>query len=122
MLVADFFYRFRRFLPRTSSNSQAWLAPLAHSLQPGAANLLYVALNQPVALGGVQLWNYSKDPARGVGNVEVWMDELLIYCGEVKAATVGAPRQPHTILFSNSATLVDKHRAEVGVTFPCAMF
>jgi protein JBTS26 len=99
---------------RKSSNNQAWLAPLAHSLQPGAPNLLYIALNQPVALGGVQLWNYSKNPARGIGNVEVWMDELLIYCGEVKAASeTGLRRQPHTILFTNSPAVLDKHRADV---------
>jgi hypothetical protein len=38
------------YAPDTWSNSDAWLAPLAHTLQPGSANLVYIAFHQPVCL------------------------------------------------------------------------
>ena len=34
----------------------------------------------------LQLWNYSKTPARGVRDIEVFVDDVLIYSGVLKRA------------------------------------
>ena len=54
-----------------------------------------------------QLWNYSKEPGRGIANMELWVDEVLVYCGDVAAG------KPHSVLFTNDADIVAAHRATV---------
>lgn len=55
--------------------------PMAHAydVPPSGENELYILFDQPTAISTVRLWNYSKTPERGVREVSVWFDELLIH-------------------------------------------
>ncbi len=70
----------------------------------------------------VQLWNYSKDPLRGVANMELWVDELLVYCGDVRQ---GSPGVAHTVLFTKDPIIVKANAASVRMgsapCFTCAL-
>lgn len=90
-----------------------WLAPLAHSIQPGQANELIIALDHPHALGAIKLWNYSKTPARGVRDMQVWLDGLLIYAGNVPAAVDGARSAPHCVLLCQDPAWIDQEGSKL---------
>ena len=77
--------------------------------------LLTAVTVQLVSLALWQIWNYSKDPDRGAGNVEIWIDELLVHCGDVRKAKASPP-QPQTILFTNDKAVVAKERQNVRVS------
>jgi hypothetical protein len=67
----------------------AWLAPLASSLGPEHQeddNLLYVTFDEPTTLSMVRIWNYAKNPERGVSLLELWVDNLLVFRGGTKPA------------------------------------
>ncbi len=45
----------REYNPGAWTNSESWLAPLAHSITPGSPNLLYLVFNQPVTVSMVKV-------------------------------------------------------------------
>ena len=45
----------REYSPSSWANSDSWLAPLAHSLSPGAPNLLYIVFHQPVCISMIKV-------------------------------------------------------------------
>lgn len=49
-------------------------------------NVVYLVYNKPITVSRIQIWNYSKTPSRGVRDFEIWMDDLLIYCGSLRKA------------------------------------
>jgi hypothetical protein len=44
-----------RYDAKTWTNSDTWLAPLAHSVAPGTPNLLYIAFHQPVTVSMIKV-------------------------------------------------------------------
>lgn len=72
--------------------SRSWLAPLAcpHPDIPGRdGNVLCFSFDHPVSISMIRVFNYSKTPARGVGTVEVWLDGIAIFCGDLQPADPG---------------------------------
>mmetsp|Transcript_5505 Transcript_5505/g.15335 ORF Transcript_5505/g.15335 Transcript_5505/m.15335 type:complete len:1697 (+) Transcript_5505:302-5392(+) len=112
--------------PNTGSPSHSWLAPVAGSSPdipvataagggPEAlVNCLSICLDRPIMLAGLRLWNYAKNPLRGAQEIEVMLDDLMIYKGFVRPApaSLQGPWQ-HTILFHNDPQLIQQERAAV---------
>lgn len=78
--------------PRTVSNlykpnpfidnvDNVWLAPFAKYDKTCKHNIIVVEFKNPVTIGVINVWNYSRTANRGVKEVEVYLDDNLVYCG-----------------------------------------
>lgn len=93
--------------------SQSWLAPRpkntsSHDMKP---NVVVLVLPTAVTLSQVRFWNYHKNPERGVCEMEIFLDDHLIFSGYLKQAS---PQMSHqTILFSNDPAVVAAEKSHV---------
>eukprot|EP00892_Ulva_mutabilis_P007841 jgi/Ulvmu1/5429/UM022_0224.1 len=98
------------------SASHSWLAPrpkcAPHEARP---NIIVVMLPHAVALSKIRLWNYQKSPERGVCEMDVLIDDALIFSGYLKKASTELCHQ--TLMFTNSPAEI---AAEVDNVTSCA--
>jgi hypothetical protein len=80
-----------------------WLAPFT----PGRSNILYVIFEQPTAISLVKIWNYGKTPSRGVKDLSVFADDLLIFTGALNPAG-RCPIQHQSLLFTANMVTVSR--------------
>jgi hypothetical protein len=74
----------------------------------GECNSLFVVFDEPVALSVVKLWNYAKSPRRGVKELSLFLDSMIIFSGQIGPAAQAGQRQvPHCVLFCPDADLED---------------
>ena len=88
----------------TWNDQHMWLAPFT----PGNINYLYVIFEEPVAVSMIKIWNYSKTPERGTEELEVFVDDVLIYKGELRKAPQpfeGVRHFGQSIIFTNDAEI-----------------
>jgi hypothetical protein len=95
------------------SSSSSWLSPLAHSMLPAereacvqriqsqlhktttgsrvsvlpADNTLFVLAHFPVRIAAIRMWNYSKNPLRGVKEFCLTIDGNVMFMGSLLSAT-----------------------------------
>ena len=63
-------------------DASASLASAAGGPRVGAAaggNVVHIQLDAPVLLGAMRVWNYAAAPERGVQEMEVYLDEQLVW-------------------------------------------
>lgn len=58
-----------------------WLAPLLSDVEriEKGPNSLQLEYSKPVRLSAINIYNYSKTPTRGTREVEVFLDQSLLY-------------------------------------------
>lgn len=60
--------------------SDIWLAPFVKYDSKYNKNILVIEFLNPITLGAINFWHYTKDPGRSVKEVEVLIDGNVIYC------------------------------------------
>lgn len=102
----------------TWDDSHMWLAPF----QRGTTNTIYIVFEEPLTLSLVKVWNYSKTPGRGVREMQLSIDDVLVYKGHLKKA----PSRPlaggdgdfgQTLIFTNDRRVVQRERLRVYVHY-----
>ena len=64
-----------------------WLAPFtAFNTNTDRSNCIYVFLDDPVSISRVVVYNYTKTPSRGVSEIEMLVDDVLVYRGTLRKA------------------------------------
>jgi hypothetical protein len=83
-----------------------WLCPLSRVAdQP---NSVFILLDRPISLGSVRIWNYSKTPSRGVKELEMYIDDVLVYRGSLACSPYLAD-MPTTTEPANASSLHHHH-------------
>ena len=78
---------------QTWDDSRMWLAPFKNTMTVSKSeqvskipNQIIISFEKMVAISQIRIWNYSKTPERGANDVEILIDEQLIYKGHLKKA------------------------------------
>ncbi|KAF4527611.1 hypothetical protein B566_EDAN016297 [Ephemera danica] len=95
----------------TSDDSHLWLIPYTSGMEHNIK--LEFAKQEKIAL--IRIWNYNKSRIysnRGVRNVEISLDQSLIFCGEIAQACRSAQGGPQifgdTILFTTNDAVLER--------------
>jgi len=97
------------------NSSRMWLGPLVR--QP--PNFVELIFDEPTHVSCMRFWNYSRTPGRGARDIDIYVDDLLIYQGILRQApsssSTVSPQQGESILFTAQPEIVERERSLVYV-------
>ena len=67
----------------SESYSDVWLAPYVKFDKQYKQNIIVIEFINPIALGAINFWHYTKDTFRSAKGVEILLDGNLIYCNSL---------------------------------------
>lgn len=93
-----------------ASGSRTWLSPFMRQ-PPNVVNLVF---DEPTRISCVKFWNYSRTPSRGVRDLEMYVDDLLVYSGILRQENgSGFPARGEAVLFTSRPEIVERERQHV---------
>jgi hypothetical protein len=68
----------------TFDDRDMWLAPFLTERRDGLlyktkTNEIIITFDKPVIISCINFWNYTKTPSRGAREIEIHVDDLIIY-------------------------------------------
>lgn len=97
------------------ASGRMWLAPLKRT-PPNSVELVF---DEPTTISCMHIWNYSRTPSRGARDIEIYVDDLLVYQGilhqEDRPASAGSAgrgggRRGEAVLFTTLPEVVARER------------
>jgi len=108
----------------TYDDRNMWLAPLLVDRRDEGVfkvdhNEIIITFDKPKIISCIKFWNYSKTPSRGVREVEIFCDDLVIYRGYLRIAQSETESKGNqqglitTVLFTKSQDIIQKVDANI---------
>lgn len=69
----------------TFDDRNMWLVPFLsknneyNDSQLGLVNQIFLVFEEPIIISAINIWNYTKTPTRGVREMQIFIDDLLIF-------------------------------------------
>ncbi|EAR94456.2 hypothetical protein TTHERM_00052450 (macronuclear) [Tetrahymena thermophila SB210] len=105
----------------TFDDRNMWLAPFINSRSDKNVicphlkmNTIYLFFEKPVIISAINFWNYSKTPSRGVREIEIFLDDKLLFRGYLKKAptqeqyTKDSVPLFNTVIFNRNQEILQK--------------
>lgn len=102
----------------TFDDRNMWLVPFLsknneyNDSQLGLVNQIFLVFEEPIIISAINIWNYTKTPTRGVREMQIFIDDLLIFQGFIRKAPTKQQflnnQSPiaSTILFTNQKEFI----------------
>jgi len=79
-------------------------------LTPGRVVSVHISLDNPVVLSKILIWNYSQVPMKGVEDISIWMDNMVIFMGRMQLLGKSCPQ---TVCFGSAFDEDDTEEQQV---------
>merc|ERR1712190_70246 len=89
------------------TSGRMWLAPFCRH-PPNSVELVF---DEPTHISCAHFWNYTRTASRGVRDIEIYVDDLLIYQGILRQESSQSRSRGEAILFTATPEIVERERA-----------
>lgn len=96
-----------------SDDKDIWLAPYINPRIKGDSNLgresnrIFIDFCKPETISCIRFWNYTKTPARGVREIEIYIDDHIVFTGILRQSGLGGSNET-AVVFTGNKLLIDK--------------
>merc|ERR1711862_1069726 len=93
------------------TSGRMWLAPFVRS----PCNSVELVFDEPTHISCVHIWNYTRTCSRGARDIEIYVDDLLVYQGILRqevppAGPPACAARGEAILFTTIPEIVERER------------